>query len=150
MPNFAQAVKAEIVRLSRKQVNASAGPLRSSLAEVKRAVADLKRKVALLEATSRRILALQKNIQEKQPPVPAEDLGKRRITSRSVRALRKKLGLSQGDFGRLLGVTRQSVLVMEKKQGRLKLRPATFSKLLALKEIGKREARQRLQELGDE
>jgi DNA-binding transcriptional regulator YiaG len=72
---------------------------------------------------------------------------KSRISSKTIRAMRKKLGLSQDSFAMLLGVSGQAVYVMEHRNRRLKLRSGTMARLLALKGIGKREAKRRIEEM---
>jgi DNA-binding transcriptional regulator YiaG len=146
MPNLSQAIKAEIVRISRKEIKASVNPLRSSNFILKRTVAELNKRIAGLEAENKRLLSLSKNRME-QPLVSPEVAEKARITSKGVRKLREKLGLSQDEFARLLGVSSQSVYAMEHKEGRrLRLRPATLANLLSVREMGKREAKSRLKE----
>ena len=144
MPNFASAVKAEIVRLARKELKSQVNPLKSSNIILKKMVSELKKKVATLESENKRFSAILK---DKKPDVPAEDLSKARITSKSLIALRKKLGLSQDSLAKLIGVSGQAVYANEHKSGRLRLRPATLTNILSLKGIGKREAKRRLEEL---
>ena len=62
----------------------------------------------------------------------------------SIRSLRRKLGLSQKEFGKLAGVSTGAVTQWERKSGALKLRGATKTALLAIRGIGKAEARKRL------
>jgi DNA-binding transcriptional regulator YiaG len=150
MPNLSQILKAEIARISRKEVRASVNPLRSANFLLKRTVAALKKKVAVLESGSKRLEAIQNVLQEKtdESTVAQGADAKIRVTSRTIKALRNKLGLSQDSFALLLGVSGQSVYVMERKGGRLRLRSATLAKLLALRGIGKREAARRVEEMG--
>jgi DNA-binding XRE family transcriptional regulator len=61
-------------------------------------------------------------------------------------AVRAKLRLSADDFGKLLGVSAQSVYNWEKEKARP--RPEQLSKLAALRGVGKREAAERLKQLG--
>jgi len=145
MPNIAQAIKAEISRISRKEVKASVNPLRSSVFILKRTVAELRRKAAALEAENKRFSALLKD--RKLPQVSPEEARKARVTSKSVKALRAKLGISQESLAKLLSISSQAVYAMEKKGARLRLRPATLAGMLALRQVGKREIRKRLEEL---
>ena len=61
-----------------------------------------------------------------------------RITSKTVYSLRAKLGLSQGLFAQLLGVSSNSIYMMERKKGRLNLRKSILTKLLELKNMEKK------------
>ena len=144
MPNFAQAVKAEIVRLSRKEIKAQVGPLKNPIFILKRTVSDLKRKVAILESETKRLSAM---VKDSKSHVSAEEASKARITSRNFKALRKKLGLSQDSFAKLLGISGQAVYANEHKTGRLRLRSPTVSAFLSLRNIGKREAKRMLNEM---
>ncbi len=149
MPNLSQILKAEIARISRRETNASVKPLRSASFVLKRNVAALKKRMAVLESGNKRLIALQHELQEKKSEARVADAkdNKVRVSSRSVKALRSKLGLSQDSLAALLGVSGQAVYVMERKGGRLRLRTPTMARLLALRGIGKREAARRLEEI---
>ena len=149
MPNLSQILKAEIARISRRETNASVKPLRSAGFVLKRTVASLKKRVAFLESENKRLIALQNELWEKKAEAQMSEVknNKVRISSRSVKALRTKLGLSQDSFALLLGVSGQAVYAMERNSRRLKLRTSTVTKLLALRGIGKREAARRLEEI---
>lgn len=141
MPNLAQSLKAEIQRISRREIKSSVTPIHASSVALKKTVADLKKKIAVLEAESKRLLSSQKPLQAQQP---AEASEKARITAKSIRTLRSKLGLTQADFAKLIGVSGQNVLDMEHKEGRLQVRQKTRANILAVRGIGKREAKKRL------
>jgi len=146
MPNLSQVLKAEIARISRKEAKSFANPLRSSTVYLKKTVIELKRKVAALEAENKRLVAFNSKL-HKQPQINPEEAKKARITSKGVHKLRAKLGLTQEGFAKLIGVSTQAVFGMEKKGGRLRLRSATLSNLLAIRGLGKREAKKRLEEI---
>jgi DNA-binding transcriptional regulator YiaG len=74
-------------------------------------------------------------------------MAKVRVTSSGVRKLRERLQLSQESLAKLLGVSGQAVYVMERRARRLKLRPATLSRLLTVREMGKRDVKKRLAEI---
>jgi DNA-binding transcriptional regulator YiaG len=148
MSNIAQALKAEIVRLSRKEIKASVTPLKKSNFALKKAVWELKDSVSVLTAENKRLSALCKSAQDKQPQVPPEAAEKARFTSKGIRILRTKLGLSQESFAKLLGVSSQAIYAMEHKEGRrLKLRAGTMSNLLSVRRMGKREVKRMLEEI---
>lgn len=149
MPNLSQVIKAEIVRIAHKEIKTSVNPLRSSNFVLRRHVASLKKQVAALESDNKRFLALQNNLQEKKAETQIAEVkdNNLRVTSKSVKALRTKLGLSQEGFASLLGISGQSVYAMEHKSGRLRLRIPTMTKLIGLRGIGKREAAKRLEEI---
>ena len=147
MPNLSQILKAEISRIARREINISVKPLRSSHLVLKKSVAQLKRETAFLESENKRLSAFFKTAQVKS--VKPEDIKNARITARNVRALRKKLGLPQWAFGRLIGVTGHAVFLMERKGGRLRLRQSTLTNFLSIRGIGKREAKRRLEEVSN-
>lgn len=62
-------------------------------------------------------------------------------------ALRKKLRLSQADFGKLLGTTPHAVYLWEKKLGALNLQDKTKAAILSVRGLGAREAKEKLAEL---
>ena len=62
--------------------------------------------------------------------------------------LRRRLGLTQVEFGRLMGVSGQAVLNWERKGSRVRMRSANLAALAGIHKIGKREARRRLEGIG--
>jgi len=84
-----------------------------------------------------------------QPEKVDQEEGKKaRFASRGIQSLRKKLRLSQADFGKLLGTTAHSVYLWEKKAGVLNLRDKTKAAILSIKGLGAREAKEKLAKLG--
>jgi DNA-binding transcriptional regulator YiaG len=145
MLNLNTALNERIARVARKEIRARVGSTkrlatshRRDVAALKRQVKELTRRLALLEAISAKAV--------KSLPVPqAENI---RFSARSVLAQRKRLGLSAGDFGRLVGVSGLSIYNYE--QGKSRPRQAQIAKLAAIRGIGKKEALQRLEMLGGE
>jgi transcriptional regulator with XRE-family HTH domain len=68
------------------------------------------------------------------------------LNAKALRVQRERLGLSAEDFGKLLGVSAQSIYNWEHAKARP--RAEQVSKLAALRGIGKREAEARLDQLG--
>lgn len=145
MSNLSQVLKAEIVRLSRKEIKAFSKPIRGATVYLRKTVSELKKKIAVLEAENKRLLSYHKT--SRQPQVPLEVAKKARVTSRGIRILRRKLGISQDALAQLLGVSSQAVYAMEHKQGRIRLRPATLSHLISVRGMGKREVKKTLEEI---
>jgi DNA-binding transcriptional regulator YiaG len=140
------ALKTEIVRLARKETKAATDPLRKPLIATRKAVADLKRRVAELEKIVKRLDAILAKIPQPAPeatPVSARNW----ISGKGVRSLRLKLGLSQTDFGKLVGVTSKAVGDWESKPGMLRMRATTKAAVLATRTLTMRTAQQRLAEL---
>ena len=66
-----------------------------------------------------------------------------RFSAKSVRSQRKRLGLSGHELGRLIGVTGQAVYNWE--NGTSRPREEQFAAFVAVRGMGKREARRRLE-----
>jgi len=146
MSNLVSCLKSEIVRLSRKEAKAAADPLRKPSSVARTAIADLKRRVDSLEKELRRVNGVLSKVQSAQPCQPcssepaASDV-KMRITSRNVKSLRNRLGLTASAFAKLLGVTDNWVYLYENKAGALKMRTATLAAFLAAKAMTAAQAR---------
>ncbi|MBN1102287.1 MAG: hypothetical protein JXL84_02615 [Deltaproteobacteria bacterium] len=147
MANVAWVLKAEISRISRKEVKAAVKEILKSNMTLKKTVVDLKRRLTLLEKENKRLEVRQGKEQATTPPAPGEEGKKARLTSNGVRALRTKLRLTQAAFAKLAGTTPQAVYLWETKEGNLKLRPKTRAALLSLRGVGAREAKKRLAEV---
>ena len=147
MPNIAQALKAEIVRISRKEIKASVNPIHKTNVILKKSATEFKRKITALESEIKRLKSLNKTIEK--PQIDPKVAEKVRFTSKSITKLRNKLGLTQEEFGKIIGVSSQNVYALEHKVGRLKFRAATLSNLLSIRGLGKREAKKRLEEIGN-
>jgi len=146
MPNIAQVLKEEIQRLARKEVKTPASQLRKDLVSIKRTVADLKKRITDLERENRRLTAAEKKRQQQQPAAPSDETASVWFTSKGIRSQRAKLGLSQADFAKLVGVSALTVYQWERKGGRLTLRGPTRAALAGIRGIGMREAKRRLEE----
>ncbi len=145
MPNFVSAFKEEVRRLARKEVKDGTGKAHKFQAEMRRTLASLKRRVAKLETENRRLARATAGLKE-QEAVASEDKADRlRISSTTIRTLRDRLRLTQADFAKLVGVSAQSIYQWERKGGRLRLRSNTKKALYAIRGLGAREARRRLE-----
>jgi len=150
MPNIAKILKEEIARISRKETKSAVAPLRKPAIKAKKELADLKTRTATMEKELRRLTLLVVNLASTQPvPAATEELATRTwISGKGVKSLRKKLGLTQAQFGKLTGVTLAAVNRWESKPGTLKLRKATMAAIMSIRGIGKVEAKTRLAEQG--
>lgn len=141
MPDLAAVLRAEITRLARKEIRQqvsatqkTAAQHRRDIAQLKRELQDHERKIAALETVARERLA-ESRAGEKSTDAT-------RFSTRSVKAQRKRLGLSAEQFGRILGVSSQTVYNWER--GRTRPGKAQFDALVALRQIGRRDALRRL------
>lgn len=140
MPNVGQLLKQEIVRLAKKEVNASLQPSKKIASAHRTSIAQLKRQVSDL---SRTVSALRKLVSKR--PVADEaaaDTPKLRFVAKGLASHRARLGLSAGDFGRLVGVSGQSVYNWE--AGKSIPRASQLTRIAELRAAGKREVQAKL------
>jgi len=142
MPNIVTVLREEIRRLARKETKALVESTRKATTQHRRDIAELKRNVAALQ---KEVAALRKMEAKRGGKLQARDseLEGARFSSKSVRAQRKRLGLSRNDFGRLLGVSSQSIYNWENDEARP--RDDAMAALVAVRKVGKREAERRLE-----
>ncbi len=145
MPNFTKMFQEEVRRLARKEFKASLENVRRDLVETRRAVSQLRKTVASLQKENKRIAEKVVKGALQRAPEETEEKDRARISSKTIRTMREKLGLTQVEMGKLLDVSSQSVYQWERRGGRLRLRNATRKAVLELKKIGVREARRRLE-----
>jgi DNA-binding transcriptional regulator YiaG len=148
MPNVEKTLKAEISRISRKEIKTAIGQIGKSHIGLKRTVADLKKRLASLEKENKRLIAEARKQKTQPPQKPPEEQEKARITSKGIRSLRNRLRLTQADFATLVGATTHAVYLWEKKEGALRLRDKTKAALLSIRGLGAGEARAKLDESG--
>jgi DNA-binding transcriptional regulator YiaG len=144
MANVAKVLRDEISRIGRKEAKSAADPISKSNIGLKKIVADLKRRIAALEKENKQLTAAIGKEGAKTTPKSLEEPEKARITSKSIRGLRSKLGLSQADFAKSVGVSVQSVHLWETKEGTLNLRDKTREALISIRGLGAKEAKDKL------
>lgn len=145
MSNIASVLKAEIVRLARKELRSEVDSIRKALAAARAEGAALKRRVSELE----RSLRQPARVAHARPPSPspspveeADGADKFRFRASGMASNRKRLGLSAADFGLLVGASGQSVYAWE--QGKARPRGKNLAAIAALRGVGKREVVERL------
>lgn len=145
MPNIGAVLKDEIKRLSHRTAKVFYAPLKKDVVELKRVVMRQRQAIRQLERNNARLIADLHSRIARLPEVPAQDARKIRISPRIILAQRNRLGLSQEEFGRLLGVSTHTISLWEhsKTTPRQKIK-TTFA---AIRRLGRREARQRLEAL---
>ncbi len=138
MPNIAAVLKDEIRRLAKREIKTATSTTKQAIVQYRRDIAKLKRelqeqkrKTAFLEAQERKRLD--------QPQAASErELNGVRHSARSVRAQRKRLGLSAADYGKLVGVSGLTVFNWE--HGKARPRQDRLAALVAVRAMGRREA----------
>jgi DNA-binding transcriptional regulator YiaG len=148
MPNIAKVFREEIQRLAKRQVRAELDTVRRDSVRLKKIVADLRRQLATLNRTSRELVKkVTPVVAIKETKDATEKAAKLRPTAKSLKKLRARLGLTQVQFGKLLGVSGQAVVQWASTEGRIRMRKTTLSALAGVQNIGKREAWRRLEEM---
>jgi DNA-binding transcriptional regulator YiaG len=142
MADIAGTLREEIRRLARKEIRAETGATKQAVAQYRREIASLKRQ---LKDQEKKIAGLEKQDRKLQgeteaTPEAAENV---RYSARSVKAQRTRLGFSQADYAKLVGVSPLTIYNWE--QGKSRPRKEQLLALVAVRGIGKREALARLE-----
>lgn len=140
MTTLATALKDEIRRLARKEIKAQTGRTAKAVAQYRRDIAQLKRQQRELE---RKLARLESQAGQPQPAPASELNGDARFSARSVKAQRRRIGLSAADYAKLVGVSPLTIYNWENKKSRP--RQEQLAALVALRGLGKREAEAKLQ-----
>ncbi len=133
MPNFQQILNEEIRRLARKEVKSEQAELKKQLIQMRKTIIELNRRVKALEKAVPMPLEQVKQKAE----VAAEKTKPVRITANRIKNLREKLGLSQGKFALLLGVSSHSIQIWE--AGKVVPREPQKLKIAAIRDMRKCE-----------
>ena len=140
MQNLIHVLRNEITRLAKKEIKGQNTALKAASARYRRQIAELKRVTSDLEKRLAHI-EQQERKRAKKPPPPELAEGTR-FSARGLKSHRAKLGLSAEDYGVLAGMSGQMIYKYER--GETKPRRAQVAKLVAVRDLGKREARRRL------
>lgn len=141
MANVMKALKEEIARIARSEINAALKPVKSVNANQRKYIAELRRRIELLEKEKKQLVRKV----EQAVPVPEEpdaDASRGWVTGAGVRSMRKRLRLSQKAFAELAGVSLPTVVLWEsdKNKGKLSIRrKEVFARLQQIKVMGLRD-----------
>ena len=145
MQNLVHALRDEINRLAKKETKSQTTALRAASARYRREIAELKRVTSDLD---KRLAYIEKQERKRVKKPPSPELAKgTRFFPRGLKSHRARLGLSAEDYGLLAGVSGKMIYKYER--GETKPRRAQVAKLVAVRDLGKREARRRLALLKD-
>ena len=137
--NAMSVLKAEISRLARKEAKSVVAPVQKASASYRGLIAGLRKQVASLQ---KELAILKKAIPspDKVLATKTEPEGRFWITGKGVKAMRKRTGLTQEKFGKLVGVSVPTVVNWEGTDGKVEIRrKETMARLQGLKGKGKRE-----------
>lgn len=143
MSNVASVLKSEISRLSKRVVRQHVAPVQSATTAHRKQLVSLRKQ---LQDLQRQVSALQRAAGKSSEPAatPAEG-AQVRFSAKGFQSLRKRLGLTAEELGKLIQVDKQTIYKWERENSspRSKHLPA----IVELRNIGKREARERLEKL---
>lgn len=140
MPSLMAAFRSEIARLAKKEARRLVEPARKSAAAARHDIAAIKRRLRELERVM--VAVSRKQAKVVGSGAVLEDGIKSRFRAQGVKAHRDRLALSAEDYGRLLGVSSQTVYNWE--QGKARPTREKLAALFELRSLGKREAARRL------
>src|SRR5437879_4133783 len=111
MPNIALILRQEIMRLARKEIRAQTSSARKMLTQLRSANTELKRETSELRAKLTRLeRRTNANAERRSGDEPERRV---RFNAKGLATHRGKLGLSAADYGRLVGVTGQTIYKWE-------------------------------------
>jgi DNA-binding transcriptional regulator YiaG len=141
MGKVESSIKAEILRLARREVRGLYIPLRREVRTMRLRLSGLSKSFALLDRVAKEKLRQDEN-KKFQLEASTEEVKISRFTPARIRNLRQKLGLSQRELAVLAGVTIGAIGLWEKG----KFRPSTNKKaiLVGLRKLGKRDVKKLL------
>lgn len=144
MPNIASILKTEISRVARKEVRAEIETLKKASVHHRAAIAALRRQVLSLEKELRSVTKGSARSARASEPDEADESGpKRRFSAGRLAVHRTKLGISAASYGKLVGVSGQTIYHWE--QGKARPRAAQLQSLAAVRGMGRHEVAQRLE-----
>ena len=141
MGKLESTIKAEIQRLSEREIRATFVPLRREVRAMRLRLSSLSKTFSTLNRLTKE--QLQKMPKKGLEATP-EEVKASRLTPDRIRGLRKKLGISMRELGVLTGTSLSAILSWEKG----KFRPKGEKKaiLVGLRKLRKREVRKMLAE----
>ena len=141
--NVMSVLKAEISRLAKKEAKSIIAPVKKASSTYRALIAGLRKQV---DALQKEVSSLKRAMPKADRVLEAktEPEGRFWMTGQGVKAMRKRLGLTQKAFAGLAGVSSQAVVNWEAHKGKINLRKATGARLQGLRGKGKREVAEML------
>jgi DNA-binding transcriptional regulator YiaG len=138
-------IKAEIMRLAKREVRAVFRPLKREVRQMSLKLSGLSKGFASLNR-----MAKDLHLDEAKPKLEAttEEVKASRLSPERISSLRRKLGISQREMGILTGASLGAVLSWEK--GKFRPRGEKKGALVALRKLKKREVKKILAEKAEE
>jgi DNA-binding transcriptional regulator YiaG len=141
MPNINALFKSEVARLVRKELRAELQAIKKTTGAYRSEIAALKRRTQALEKQLGRVqkTTVRRETAESEESSPAQGL---RFSAKGFASLRRRLDLSAGELGLLLGVSGQSIYKWE--DGRARPRARHLPVIAALRKAGKKDVEKHL------
>ncbi len=155
MATFADSLKREIARVARKELKGEIAALRKSLALQRSEISGLKKQLATSQAEIKRLARAKQSLPQQARQIesrPAPEVTKSRpgrkavFTVERLKAQRSRLGFTQEQMGKLLGVSSLSIWKWE--TGSSAPRASRVPEILSSLSLGKREALARIASTG--
>jgi len=136
-------IRSEIVRLAKREMRKITIPLGRDVRSLKGTVSQLRKTVSVLEKFAARQGSERASEKSKLQATP-EEVKSSRFSPRLIRALRKRLGITQKELANLAGVTVGAIYQWEK--GIFDPRGDKKATLIGLRKLGRRDVKQLLGE----
>ena len=143
MGRLESALKEEILRLSKKQARALLAPHIAEVRRLKKRIGDLQVEVSRLKRERAKDEARSK-VAAAVKSVSSKEGARARLSPGLIKKLRKRLNISQPDLALLVDVSPAAVGFWE--TGKSSPRPNTKARLVALRSLGRRDAKRLLEE----
>lgn len=134
MSTLLQSLNDTIRRTVRREIKVAMQSWQKERRQLKKALAEVKKQLA----KTRPALTSQVMVDTEEAAAPQAG---QRISARGVRAMRRKLQLTQAAFAKLAGVSTLTIMKIEKKEGPLNIRSKTRAALLKLRAMSAKEVR---------
>lgn len=148
MANFAQLLKEEITRLSKKEVRTATLPALAAIQTLRKANAEQKKKLAELERVLQKYVSALSEARSSPDEKAISFDKKTRLGPGGIIRIRKRLGLDRQSMSRLLEVNPNSIFLWE--HGKNKPRQNMREKILSLRDLTRKDIQERLKALPPE
>lgn len=145
MANFAQLLKEEIARLSKKEARTAVTPVLAAIQTLRKANAEQKKKLAELEQMFQKYLSVLPEIHSSSDKKLLCPDRKTRLGAGGIIRIRKRLSLDRQTMARLLGVNPNSIFLWE--HGKNKPRQNMREKILSMRNLTRKDIQEKLEAL---
>ncbi len=147
MSNLNLVFRKEVSRIVSRETRSVVDPLIVKVLALKKEIAEQKQMLKVLVENA----GLQNRIvsvKDKIKPIPEEDLENVRIGGKLIKKMRSKFKMTRDVLAKMLGVSQNSVYQWE--SGRVRPRKQVIARLVALRNMGKKDIRKIVVQLKDQ